>query len=144
MTFKLLKPIFFLALAVQISGAAAELSSRNVVVEQDGIAVMAARSFDSATVTVVGPEGFTQSFKLGAEKKLNLHQLELVQDGQYTFEISYQPASDYDIVVDAVNGREAGAFKATQTGFTESGYFQVFDGAIVINIDAETENYNGH
>ena len=87
--------------------------------------------FDEATVTITGPDGFEKQMKVSANNtELDIEQLGIIKDGNYSYQIEYSQLGDVEIVNDRKTGRQ-GATRHLGKVETKSGYFNVKDSEFV-------------
>ncbi|AQS38829.1 hypothetical protein Sps_03711 [Shewanella psychrophila] len=95
--------------------------------------------FDEAIVTITGPNGFEKQIRVDANNsELDIEQLGIVKDGNYSYQVEYSQWGEVEIVNDRKTGRQ-GATRNLGKVETKSGYFNVRDSEFVQEADYEGE-----
>ncbi|MBE7213926.1 hypothetical protein MK852_06730 [Shewanella benthica] len=97
------------------------------------------KKFDRATVTITGPDGFEKQMRVNANNtELDIEQLGIIKDGNYSYQIEYSQLGELEIVNDRKNGRQ-GAIRNLGKVESKSGYFNVKDSEFVQGLEYEGE-----
>jgi hypothetical protein len=126
-----------------LSGVAAFAQERSTVSASVGAGAISFASrvpYDSASITISGPGGWTAQETLGPEDGTSLR-LGALPDGQYVYEVRVAPrVSPATRESLAARARGDVASATAPDGFSQSGSFQVVNGAVVSA--GGTEPYN--
>ncbi|ACA85961.1 hypothetical protein [Shewanella woodyi] len=125
-------PLF---LAVLLSIALPNTSVAKTIVasssELDISTLSSEKRFETATITITGPNGFEKQFILsGNDTELDLGQLGITQDGNYSYQIEYAQPGKVETINDPRTGR-SGSKRNLGKVETKSGYFNVKDSEFV-------------
>ena len=89
------------------------------------------KRFETATLTIAGPNGFEKQFILsGNDTDLDLGQLSITQDGNYSYQIEFAQPGKVETINDPKTGRN-GSKRSLGKVETKSGYFNVKDSEFV-------------
>ena len=129
------KPILIaLCLSTSLSLSSFAIAAKPIVASGSQLEISALSSenkFDEATVTITGPDGFEKQMKVSANNtELDIEQLGIIKDGNYSYQIEYSQLGDVEIVNDRKTGRQ-GATRHLGKVETKSGYFNVKDSEFV-------------
>jgi len=103
-------------------------------------ALSSEKRFDETTITITGPDGFERKMKVyGKNTEIDLEELGIERDGNYSYQIEYAHQGDVEIVNDPKNGR-SGALRNLGRVETKSGFFNVKDSEFVLEETEEYEN----
>lgn len=137
------KPLLIaLCIASSLSFSSFSLNAKQIVASGSQLEISALsteNTFDEAIVTITGPNGFVKQIKVDANNtELDIEQLGIVADGNYSYQVEYSQRGEIEIVNDRKNGRE-GATRHLGKVESKSGYFNVRDSEFVQGLEYEGE-----
>lgn len=127
------KITLFLAVLLGI-GLPSTIAAKSIVASSSELDISAHSSekrFETATVTITGPNGFEKRLTLSDQNtELDLDQLGISKDGNYSYQIEYAQSGKVETINDPKTGR-SGAKRNLGKVETKSGYFNVRDSEFV-------------
>ena len=128
-------PTMTLFLAVLLGiGLPSTIAAKSIVASSSELDVSTQSSekrFETATLTITGPNGFENRLTLSDQNtELGLEQLGISLDGNYSYQIEYAQSGKVETINDPRTGRSA-AKRSLGKVETKSGYFNVRDSEFV-------------
>lgn len=111
----------------------------NIAVSGSILDIDTGNNFDTATITISGPNNFNETITLNNNKtQIDIETLNITNSGSYTYQIQYTQNGKLEYITDPKTGRK-NAKRNTGNIQTTSGHFNVKDSQFVIDDEAEAD-----